>query len=169
MKTLNLILTFILLSVSVYSQTPQWRNLQNSPIFPNDRMEDVYFLNENTGWSVLYNIGKVFKTTNGGNNWDTLFTLPGGSFRSIGFFDSQIGILGTLNEDSNLVLFRTTNGGTNFTALTNLSNPRILGTCGINILNDYVAYACGKWDTPARIIKTTEKEFHGRLLQLTPY
>lgn len=157
MKTLNLILTFVLLSVSVYSQTPQWRNLQNSPFFPNDRMEDVYFLNENTGWSVLYNIGKVFKTTNGGNNWDTLFTLPGGSFRSIGFFDSQIGILGTLNEDSNLVLFRTTNGGTNFTAITNLSNPRILGTCGINILNDSVAYACGKWDTPARIIKTTDK------------
>ncbi|MBK7160478.1 MAG: T9SS type A sorting domain-containing protein [Ignavibacteria bacterium] len=68
-----------------------------------------------------------------------------------------MGILGTLNEDSNLVLFRTTNGGTNFTAITNLSNPRILGTCGINILNDSVAYACGKWDTPARIIKTTDK------------
>ncbi|MBK7160477.1 MAG: hypothetical protein IPH77_18545 [Ignavibacteria bacterium] len=85
MKTLNLILTFVLLSVSVYSQTPQWRNLQNSPFFPNDRMEDVYFLNENTGWSVLYNIGKVLKRQMAETIGILFFTLPGGSFRSIGF------------------------------------------------------------------------------------
>lgn len=156
MKKINLFLIYVFLSVTAFSQTPQWRDLPNSPFF-STRMEDVFFLNESTGWSILNNVGKVFRTTNGGNNWDTLFTLVGGSFRSIGFFDSQNGLLGTLSDDSNLVLFRTTNGGTNFTALTTLSSPRIMGTCGINILNDSTAYACGRWDTPARIIKTTDK------------
>ena len=149
-------LLFISFTKDVSSQSLQWRNLPNSPVFSNNRMEDICFINANTGWAVVYS-GKVFRTTNGGSNWDTLFKLAGGSFRSIGFFDEQTGLLGTLSDDSALVLFRTTNGRYNFTAITEFPAPGIKGTCGINILNDNTAYACGRWDTPARIIKTTNK------------
>jgi photosystem II stability/assembly factor-like uncharacterized protein len=153
MKLKFLLILIIFLHAGIfYSQTLQWRSLPNSPL--GNRLEDIFFINENTGWTIDYG-GKLFLTEDGGNNWDTVFVTS--NLRSIGFFDYENGIIGTLSDDTNRILFRTTNHGINWSAITNLQSPRIEGICGISIVNENVAYACGKYTIPARIIRTTDK------------
>jgi len=141
----------------IYSQTLQWRTPPNSPSGGSgERLEDIFFINANTGWAIFHG-GKVYRTTTGGNIWDTTIIQSGNALRSIGFFDTENGILGTLSDDSNQVLYRTSNHGVNWSLITNLPNPWPLGICGINIANENVAYACGRYTLPARIVKTTDK------------
>jgi len=136
----------------------KWQLLPNSPI-PDEssqRFEDIHFLNATTGYMILY-AGRVYKTTNGGDNWSNIYTgsdHPFSKYRSIGFFNSQIGLLGTLN--SLAPLKRTTNGGTTWTNSTT-PNPVPYGICGISIVNDSVAFACGRYAAPANVIRTTNK------------
>jgi len=157
-KILLLVIFCILSFCSVInSQTLQWRTLPNSPsVGFGQRLEDIYFINNNTGWAIHY-LGKVYRTTNGGGTWDTAIVPSQNYLRSIGFFDSENGILGTLDEDSSKILYRTSNHGVNWSLITNLPSPWPLGICGINIVNENVAYACGRFRKPARIVKTTDK------------
>jgi len=150
-----IVIIFYVIESGAEAQILKWRDLPNSPYNPGGRFDDVYFINPDTGW--IISISDVVRTNDGGNNWDTTFRIPGGNFRSIGFFDPQNGLLGTLSEDSNKVLYRTTNGGVNYTAINNLPPPGLKGTCGINIVDENTAYICGRWFTPARILKTTDK------------
>ncbi len=153
MKTFIYSLALVLIfSSALFSQTPSWHVLPNAPI-GSSRYEDVFFANPTTGW-VINILGPVYKTTDGGHNWDTLTTFLHLLLRSAGFFDTQTGIIGTL--DSNHILYRTTNGGTNWTEITNISNPKPKGICGISIVNSQTAYACGRYSSPGNIIKTTD-------------
>ncbi|MEO8665471.1 MAG: YCF48-related protein [Ignavibacteria bacterium] len=153
-----LIFTTLSICSSVLSQTLQWRLLPNSPTTGSGgRYEDIYFLNSTTGWAI-HESGKIYRTTNGGNAWDTSFIAASSpALRSIGFFDYENGILGTLSDDSTRILFRTTNHGVNWSPITNLPSPWPLGICGINILNENVGFAVGRYVMPARIVKTTDK------------
>ncbi|MBS1517649.1 MAG: T9SS type A sorting domain-containing protein [Bacteroidetes bacterium] len=150
------ILIFYLLIFSfagsvLHSQTLSWRAVPNSPL-SSSRFEDMFFLNENTGWIVHYD-GRTFRTTNGGINWILSQNIP--LNRSVGFFNSQEGILGTL--DSSKPLFRTTNGGINWIQITNLPNPSPKGICGISIVNETTATVSGTYYGFARAYKTTDK------------
>jgi len=159
MKIKILILILISSAFKVcYSQTYEWQLLPDSPIpdTVSKRFEDIHFINATTAYMPLY-AGKVYKTTNEGNNWANIYTgseHPFGKYRSIGFFNSQIGLLGTLN--SLAPLKRTTNGGITWTNAS-IPNPVPYGICGISIVNDSVAYACGRYAAPANVIKTTNK------------
>ena len=153
LKTLHVIILCLMFG-AIQAQNLQWRLLPNSPSDPTGRLDDIYFVNENTGWGIGYS-GKVFHTINGGNSWDTVIVTS--ALRSIGFFDNENGIIGTLNDDSNKILYKTSNHGLNWSAVTNLPNPRIPGICGICIVNENVAYACGRYSIPAGIIKTSDK------------
>ncbi|MEZ4691996.1 MAG: hypothetical protein R3A12_18310 [Ignavibacteria bacterium] len=153
-----LLLVLIISSECIYSQSLQWKLLPDSPgITGSGRNEDIYFINENTGWCVGYE-GEVYRTTNGGNNWTTVFNSTfGDQFRSVGFFDENTGLLGTLISDSNKVLYRTTNSGFNWTPVSNINGKRPQGICGICIVNSNLAYACGRYFGSGRVIKTTDK------------
>ena len=140
---------------NIYSQTLQWRTLPNSPSAGISRLDDVFFVNVETGWTISSE-GRVFRTTNGGGSWDTALVSADG-LRSIGFFDPENGILGTLSTDSNKVMYRTTNHGVNWSVVTNFPAPWPMGICGIFILNENSAIACGRFSLPARIVKTTDK------------
>jgi photosystem II stability/assembly factor-like uncharacterized protein len=83
--------------------------------FSGSDFNDIYFMNENTGFAVWSNeitSGYVYKTTNGGLNWNTLFTVAGGLTR-IYFKDINTGFATGYNN----VIIRTTNGGTNWSIL----------------------------------------------------
>ena len=70
--------------------------------------EDVWFLDENTGW-VVGGKRAVYKTTDGGKTW-TLTTLPGkGWLRGVQFVDANTGWV--LSQ----TMLRTTDGGTTWT------------------------------------------------------
>jgi photosystem II stability/assembly factor-like uncharacterized protein len=133
--------------------------LPNSPVpdSASQRFEDIVFVNPTTGWIAQYS-GIIYKTTNAGNNWTNVLTssaFPFGKFRSLGFFNSQFGLLGTLN--SLHPLYRTTNGGTNWLEVNNIPNPVPYGICGMSVVNDSIGYAVGRYAAPANVIKTTDR------------
>jgi photosystem II stability/assembly factor-like uncharacterized protein len=150
-RIFKILFTFsILISSSLFSQTFSWSVLPNSPT--GGRFDDVYFINENTGWTAD---GRVFKTTNGGSNW-MLMNQQTYVARSIGFFDENTGIGGTL--DSNVSISRTTDGGSTWTMISgNLPHPRPSGVCGISIVDQNIAYFCGAYFGGGRAYKTTDK------------
>lgn len=158
MKT-KLLLTLLIAFAfrNSFTQTYEWELLPNSPVpdSTSQRFEDIHFVNPNTGWVIQYT-GRVYKTTDAGNSWVSTHIAPNfpfAKFRSLGFFDSQKGLLGTLNSAN--PLYRTTNGGINWFAPT-IPAPVPYGICGISIVNSNVAYACGRYAAPANVIKTTD-------------
>jgi photosystem II stability/assembly factor-like uncharacterized protein len=152
-----LVLTFTSFTV-INSQTLDWRLLSNSPgTLGGGRYEDIYFLNNSTGWIIAYS-GKIYRTNNGGNSWTNTYASGfSNKFRSVGFFDSTTGIIGTLYSDTNLIMYRTTDGGSTIAPVSNVAGVRPKGICGISIVNQTTAYACGRYYIPAGIIKTTDK------------
>ncbi|MGB3018156.1 MAG: T9SS type A sorting domain-containing protein [Ignavibacteria bacterium] len=138
----------------VVAQSPQWSTLPNSPS-SGVRFDDVDFTDLNTGYIINGAAGQLFKTTNAGNNWDTLFKINGSSLRSLGFFDANTGIIGTINDDTSKLMFRTTNAGLNWNYVNNFEGKRPLGICGISIVTNNIGYACGRYSSPARVVRTT--------------
>lgn len=140
---------FLNLSSKIISQSLQWRNIPGIP--GSSRYDDLFFTDPNTGWIIQYNF--IHKTTNSGETW-TIYDQPG-SNRSIGFFDSETGIIGTL--DSGRTLSRTTNGGINWSIVSGLPVPKPRGVCGISIVDDSCAYFVGAYSRDGRAYRTTDK------------
>ena len=128
-----------------------WKTLPNAP-FRNGRHEDIFFVNENYGW-VVNLLGQIFKTADGGKTWIKQYEQAGARFRSVGFADSSNGWAGTLD---NALLYQTKNGGNTWTPVPNIPNPRPAGICGISVVNANVIYASGRYDGPARVIKSID-------------
>jgi photosystem II stability/assembly factor-like uncharacterized protein len=151
-----LVISALLASIQIYTQSPEWHVLSNAPSITTGKIDDVFFINPNTGWTFTVNqfSSNVYRTTSGGASWDTLFKSgqPAITYRSMGFFNSQIGVIGTLSPGKEL--YRTSNGGINWIQIT--AHPTIpAGICGISILNELTAFGCGAYTGNARIIKTS--------------
>ncbi|HEX2788590.1 MAG TPA: T9SS type A sorting domain-containing protein [Ignavibacteria bacterium] len=145
---------FLLNSQNIFSQVYQWRVIETGPTASSTRFEDVYFINNNTGWIIDID-GLVYKTNNGGKNWSQIYSQAFAGYRSIAFFDSSYGVLGTLDSDS--TLFTTTNGGLNWTLNTNITGTMPHGICGISIAGPNLVFASGRYDGFATVIKSTNR------------
>jgi photosystem II stability/assembly factor-like uncharacterized protein len=89
-------------------------NWTQDPIVTPGKLYSVFFINQNTGFTVGNN-GKYLKTTDGGDNW-VVSTLGSGDLRSIYFPDSLNGwIVGLAGR-----VYNTTNGGNNWTIQPNM-------------------------------------------------
>ncbi|MBS1585997.1 MAG: hypothetical protein JSS82_10690 [Bacteroidetes bacterium] len=78
-----------------------------------DRFEDIYFLDTNIGYGVIYE-RFVMKTLDGGASWDTLTSSPYAAYRCVEFTDDgKYGIAGTLNSSAT----RTTDYGQTWTLI----------------------------------------------------
>ena len=125
-KLLLSVLHFLFLCAAIFTQTPQWYLLPDSP--PQGRYDDVFFISPFTGWAVGAGPPtKILKTTNGGLNWQLVNTFTNYS-RAICFTDSLNGFMGTLNGSQHL--YKTTNGGVNWDYI-DLKNDSIVGICGL--------------------------------------
>ncbi len=71
-----------------------------------DNFEDIFFLNENTGWCATWSNG-AYKTTNGGTNW--VREVIGGTADKIKFTNANTGIAAGTGS-----IKRTSNGGANW-------------------------------------------------------
>ena len=92
------------IGLRIYKTENSFENWQRLII--NDNFSDVFFINEETGFAisgVLSVFQGLYKTTNGGVNWNG---VPGPSGQDISFLDSLTGFIG-----SN-VIYKTTDGGT---------------------------------------------------------
>lgn len=64
----------------------------------NGRYEDLWFINDNTGWVVQCGgPDKIFKTTNGGMNFVEQLSVDAGCLRSIAFNNANLGWAGSLD------------------------------------------------------------------------
>jgi photosystem II stability/assembly factor-like uncharacterized protein len=100
------------------------------------RFDDLTFINARTGWAVGAGPpSKIYKTTNGGLNWQLLYTFIGIYSRSVCFVDSMNGFLGSLNGFQHL--FKTNNGGLNWDSVSFGSN-RPNGICGMSFFGNTI-------------------------------
>jgi photosystem II stability/assembly factor-like uncharacterized protein len=134
------------------------QNWQSTSLFNNgggQRFDDVFFLDEYTGWAANGFFAAVYKTTDGGITWQTQLTEGdlGGAFyfRNIEFLDAQNGFLGTLNN----LLLKTNNGGSTWLPVDNIS-PNPHAVCGLSAVNAQTIYGCGAFFQPAFIIKSND-------------
>lgn len=173
MKFLSSAAILLFISFEVFSQTPSWHTLPNSPI-PDSisgRFEDMFFASPTSGWVIEYS-GKIFHTSNGGNSWSTQFIspyYPNDAFRSIGFADSLHGWMGTL-DSIHYILYSTTNGGLNWNPVQNIpTNIKANGICGMSVVNSSVMYGAGIWYGPPTIIKTTNAGLNWTVIDMSTY
>ncbi|WP_338733196.1 YCF48-related protein [Mangrovimonas cancribranchiae] len=163
MKPLHLIL--FLFSISLYSQTWQSTSIANNA--NNQRFDDVFFLNETTGWAANGYYAAVYKTTDGGVSWTEQLNesdLGGGYyFRNIEFLNDNIDFLGTLNGE----FFKTTDGGQNWTEVSLSPNPQAI--CGLDAIGTTTIYGCGAYFTPAHIIKSTDSGDTWTVIDMSAY
>ncbi|MEL6810769.1 MAG: T9SS type A sorting domain-containing protein [Bacteroidota bacterium] len=145
MKKVTTILC-ILISFIGYGQS--WFELPNAPA-GQGRFDDVFFLNEDLGWAANGPSGRVYKTTDAGQNWQLQYTHPGYN-RNIEFLDENIGFLGTLES----IFYKTTNGGDTWEQVSMSPNPNAI--CGLDAVGTSTVYGCGAWFSPAHVIKSTD-------------
>ncbi len=165
MQKIILIIAALLVSLHIYSQSPSWHTLPGAPntdTMSPRRFDDIYFINSFTGWVIKgdryyvpNDTGAVYRTTNGGTNWQMVNNQIRNYLRSAGFFNENIGIIGAIG-DSLHTLYRTTDGGFTWAdIMPSIQGTAPSGICGISIVNSNIAYACGRYYCPANVIKTT--------------
>ncbi|MFY0629808.1 MAG: T9SS type A sorting domain-containing protein [Flavobacteriaceae bacterium] len=146
----------ILFSANAQFQWQPFPSLANSDASL-QRYDDVFFLDENTGWAANGFFAAIYKTTDGGLNWtqqtDGNTLIPGGGlyFRNVEFLNANIGFIGTFQGK----FFKTIDGGNNWSEVTNIS-PNPSGICGIDAVGSSTVYGVGVFSEPARLIKSTD-------------
>ncbi|RPI18344.1 MAG: T9SS C-terminal target domain-containing protein [Ignavibacteriae bacterium] len=111
------------------------------PKISSDNVNSIYFNDSLNGWSTR--TAFVFKTTNGGFDWDTMLIAPGSDFYDIGFINQQTGFAAgnsTSPLDSGFV-YKTSNAGTNWLKVFNGGDST--GLLDFCFPNSETGYACG--------------------------
>ncbi len=130
-----------------------WELLNNSP-FRLQRHDDIFFLDASTGW-IANGFGRIYQTTDSGENWEELAFLGGLFFRSIGFANDSLGWVGSLTTEE--VLLETRDGGRTWENITSrISGPAPTGICGLSVINEQVIYGVGRFNGPPIFIRSRD-------------
>lgn len=168
MKPFKLVFLFAFILISSYTfsqETYIWEKLKTEAYA--GKQDDIYFVDENIGW-YINGFGKIFHTSDGGQNWVMQLEKKGTFFRCIAFIDSLNGFVGTVGTDyfpnvtDTIPLYRTTDGGKNWTPVS-YSAKYVKGLCAIDIVKEefinhgeigykYHIYAVGRVGTPANLM-----------------
>ncbi|WP_353779771.1 YCF48-related protein [Winogradskyella sp. 3972H.M.0a.05] len=148
-----IVLITFLSTFNGYSQS--WQTL-NANTF-SWRFEDMHFVDPDIGW-VVDGGGQILKTTNGGQNWTQQFYDSDLYFRSVEFYNDQVGVAGTLaNGNPTAQLLRTTDGGQNWEDITSNFPANVLGICGISFASENTIFITGVFYGQAYIMKSTDQ------------
>jgi photosystem II stability/assembly factor-like uncharacterized protein len=105
----------------------------------------IRFLNDQDGYALMDG-GKILKTTNGGNNWDSI--TAGGS-NDLSFINTATGFVSGYGR-----VCKTTNGGLNWAYYTISSNANLYAICFINSTTGFVS---GYYNYNGSLYKTTDQ------------
>jgi len=145
----------ILYLVSAKGQSPWLATNTPTPSGPWIRYDDVYFMNQDTGWTVNSD-SQILHTKDGGTTW-TLQTTTGSPYmRSIEFSSYKRGFAGGLEASGNNVFYKTLDGGASWTDISSVITGTNRGICGICCVDTNITYAVGVWSSPAYVLKTTD-------------
>lgn len=104
----SLVVLFIISFCSNLFSQSGWVKQNSFTIQP---LKGLYFMNDNTGWTVG-DSGVICKTTNAGTNWVKSTYIEGGTLVSVYFWDENLGLIGGyIDTVSNGFIIRTTDGG----------------------------------------------------------
>ncbi|MEI7484218.1 MAG: YCF48-related protein [Ignavibacteriota bacterium] len=105
----------------------QWYQV-NLPIASS--IQRVQFVNQNTGWLIMYNLN-LLKTTNSGINW-TVATDPSSRIFDFQFINDTLGYGMATNTGGANLLLKTTNGGYNWITMQSSSSYALGGFYFVN-------------------------------------
>ncbi len=150
-----------LLPTCCLAQTGTWQTLTGAPNQLTGRHDDIFFVNDSTGW-LVNNTGKIYRTGDMGNSWNMQCNQPGTYFRCIGFAGPLNGWAGNLGAQSwggatdTNCLYETHNGGMSWSPVTTISGTKPMGICGLNVLDAQHIFATGRIEGPVCFAKTTD-------------
>lgn len=151
---LKIILIVFIFNNFSYSSSYSWYRLPNSP-YKSSGFENIYFLNENTGWLIHLN-GLVYRTQDGGNNWIMQDSIYLGNFTSVLFINENTGFITSRKPEYKL--FKTIDGGFNWNIVSNFPSPVPYSLEMMHsIRSDNFLYGCGYYADFANFIKSTDK------------
>lgn len=141
-----------------------WRVLTDSPVSPLWHHDDLFFIDDDTGW--LCNIsGEIWKTIDGGDSWTRVLSQPETAFRTITFLDEMNGWVGNLGKggwvggvsDTN-PLYETSDGGETWNAIpgNRISGPTPDGICGLWAVGENTIHGTGRYDGGAFFISSRD-------------
>ena len=132
-----------------------WETLP-APVAPDTMIkhDDLYFVNENTGWLVTRN-GQIYNTSDGGESWILQFE-DDIYWRCVGFADELRGWAGNKLGDDGKLLYQTNDGGENWSLVDNIPEPVPPGLCGIFVYNSNIINACGRIYGPGVFIRSED-------------
>ena len=137
---------FILLLVSLFAWQAEslfaqvdgnW--VKQSPSPTGETIEDVFFVDENTGWAVGLE-GEIVFTKDGGSTWSTQSSGTTSRLRNVFFLDESTGwVVG----DTGTIL-HTTDGGANWVAQNSASTNSLSDICFVDASNGWAVGRDGK-------------------------
>jgi photosystem II stability/assembly factor-like uncharacterized protein len=149
------------------SATLQWRTL-TTEAYPKKR-DDIVFVDARTGFYGTGK-GKLYRTQDGGQSWQLVWSNPGTFIRSLGFIDARHGFLGNLgagiaNITDSTPLYETKDGGVTWEAAK--IGAVIPGVCSIDVLKSrsihegdvserYYIHAAGRANGPAKLLRSED-------------
>jgi photosystem II stability/assembly factor-like uncharacterized protein len=132
--------------ISAHAQS-EWQNLMNYPIQKEGRSDDIYFINDSTGWAVNGN-SEIYKTNDYGKTWGLQFRGEG-YFRSVEFINDTTGFVGSLRQ----AVYKTTDSGLTWNRIEHTFPQEVPGVCGITHYERNVLMV-GIWSSPAYILRS---------------
>jgi len=162
--------------------TVNWKKLTTVPY--KGKQDDIYFTDPANGWYVNGS-GKIFRTRNGGREWQEIYSKPGTYFRCVGFIDSLRGFAGNLGTDyfpkvtDTVPIYQTKDGGLSWQPVS-YKGPRVKGLCAIDILKipfinagilDYkvIIHAAGRVGGPTFMLTSTDGGENWSSMDMNPY
>jgi len=147
---------------------PQWRTLPTEA-YPKKR-DDIVFADARTGFYGTGK-GKLYRTEDGGQSWQLVWSKPGAFIRALGFIDTKHGFLGNLGAGlggttDTTPLYETRDGGSTWEPA-KIGSATVPGVCAIDILKSrsihegnvferYYIHAAGRANGPAKLLRSED-------------
>lgn len=151
--------------------TIEWKKLNTEKSY-SGKQDDIHFINFDIGF-YGNGSGKLYKTKDGGENWEKIWDRPGTFIRALGFADENTGFIGNIGTDyypgvtDENPLYKTRDGGKSFSIIEHKDIGIVKGICGIHILKkkriyqgqlveSAIIHAAGRVGSPAAIMRSTD-------------